>query len=420
MKWRDVNNMRVKFAILPLLAFFVWTLTGEALAAKPSADTCYSCHSQLKKQFAQKTIHDPVGKGQCMACHNPHAANQDKFLKDEINKVCYSCHKGLAQELGRGYVHSVLLHDKCTRCHNPHASAHSNLLAKEANSLCLDCHEGVKKQLTFSYPIPPFREKKCLSCHQPHVSKEEGLVKKNINRLCQDCHGIKCKSKGVSLAFALQNADCTNCHNPHASNKKGVFNPIAHQSFVDQKCEACHDTIIANKPLTTKLTGRTLCFDCHGNKKDMLSKIYVHGGGSKACTTCHNPHASQDKGLIWKKEKWLCISCHADTDRREKASIEKQKGIRCTAIKEGKCSHCHDPHAENMPHYFKGDGVDICVSCHKKEHSLSHPLREKSIDPRTNQPTYCTTCHGMHTAENKFMLYFDRKKELCIECHKRD
>jgi predicted CXXCH cytochrome family protein len=26
----------------------------------------------------------------------------------------------------------------------------------------------------------------------------------------------------------------------------------------------------------------------------------------------------------------------------------------------------------------------------------------------------------MHTAENKFMLYFDRKKELCIECHKRD
>jgi predicted CXXCH cytochrome family protein len=26
----------------------------------------------------------------------------------------------------------------------------------------------------------------------------------------------------------------------------------------------------------------------------------------------------------------------------------------------------------------------------------------------------------MHTAENKFMLYFDCKKELCIECHKRD
>lgn len=421
MKYRNISHTRVKFAIWSLLVFFVLILTGETLAAKASADLCYSCHGQLKKEFAQGAIHDPVGKGQCTVCHSPHVSNHDKFLKDEITKLCYSCHKGLAGELEQGYVHSALLRNKCTRCHNPHASKQVNLLAKEANSLCLDCHEGVKKQLSLSYSIPPFREKKCLSCHRPHVSTEEGLIRKKVNLLCQSCHGIKCQGKGVPLAFALQDVDCTTCHNPHASKKKGVFNPVAHSSFADKKCEICHDAMVAHSPLTTKLTGQALCFNCHSDKKEMLSKIYVHiGSGDKACTTCHNPHASPDKGLIWKKERRLCSSCHADTEQREKASIEKQKGIRCKAIKEGKCSLCHDPHAANKPHYFKGDGVAICVTCHKREHSVSHPLKEKSIDPRTNQPTYCTTCHGMHTADHKFMLYFDRKKELCIQCHKRD
>ncbi len=417
-----MNSMRLlKLGMALLCTAFVCSFPGEVLAARSAADLCYGCHGQLRKEFAKKTVHDPVRKGRCTACHDPHTSNQDKFLKDRVNNLCLGCHTKLAQEMTRGHVHSLLLRDKCIACHNPHATALDKLLAKEPNTLCLDCHDSVKKQLAFAYPLPPFKEGKCLSCHRPHVAAEEGLVRERSNQLCQACHGIKCKHKGVSLAFALKKADCTDCHNPHASEKKGVFNSVAHKAFVSQDCEQCHDSIVEGKPLTTKLPGQALCFSCHADAKKMLTKAYVHANsGAKSCTTCHNPHAARQKNLVWKNERWLCVSCHSDTERRQKSSLDKQKGTKCTAVIQGKCSQCHEPHAADGPRYLKGDGVDVCAACHTREHSISHPLRDKAIDPRTNQPMYCTTCHGIHSAENKFLLYFDRKKELCIQCHKKE
>lgn len=417
MRRKSAQFFRI-FCYLNILVLFLYS--GSVWAAKPSADVCYGCHSQLKKDFAKNTVHEPVRKGQCTACHDPHTSNQGKFLKKDPKELCYSCHRGLEKELQNGNVHTVVLNEKCTVCHNPHATNLGALLAKEPNKLCLACHESVKKQLNLAHAIPPFREGKCLSCHRPHVSAEQGLIKKKSNQLCQSCHEIRCKANGIALAPLLKNADCITCHNPHASQKKGIFNPYAHESFAGGKCDSCHDLGGGAKNFKLKQPVKTLCVSCHPNKKE-TSKAYVHmNSGGKHCTTCHNPHAAMSKSQIWKNEKWLCFSCHSDTERREKLSVERQKGIKCTGITSGKCSNCHDPHASDWPHNLKKDGVEVCAECHKKEHSVSHPLKDRATDPRTGQPIYCTTCHGMHTADYKFMLHFDRKKELCMQCHKKE
>ncbi|MFH1147944.1 MAG: cytochrome c3 family protein [Pseudomonadota bacterium] len=415
MKTTGMIRIAVLFLVSVLTAF-----TGEASSAKPSADLCYQCHGQLRGKFARGTVHSPVANGRCTSCHDPHLSNEDKHLKDSVNRLCLGCHKGLEAEMSTGRVHSVLLQEKCTLCHSPHASELPKLLAREPNALCLECHKEVKKQLNSRFLLPPFREGKCLSCHRPHTSPEEGLLREKVTTLCQSCHGAKCRHNGISLASAVQHTECTACHSPHASNKKGVFNEFAHNSFIDGQCDKCH-SLSENRPVRINGTVESLCIGCHPEKKDVLSKQFIHLPESpNSCTVCHNPHASRHENMLWKSERFGCFQCHQDTEKRERTAIEKQKGLRCKGVRNGLCSDCHSPHASNRSLLLKADGVEICLRCHEKEHKVSHPLREKALDPRTGQPLYCTTCHGIHAAENKHMLYFDRKKELCIQCHKKE
>ena len=406
-----------------VVLFLVSILTafvGEAAAGRTPADLCYKCHGQLRGKFATGIAHSPVANGQCTSCHDPHLSNEEKHLRKSVNRLCFGCHKSFEAEIATGHVHSVLLHEKCTLCHNPHTSKLPKLLAKEPNALCLECHEEVKKQLNNRFLLPPFREGKCLSCHRAHSSQEERLLRKKVTTLCQTCHGIKCRYNGVSLAASVQTMECTSCHSSHASNKKGVFNEFSHNSFIDGKCDKCH-FFSENRPAGIKSPVEALCIGCHPEKKEVFSMQFIHLPESpNSCTVCHNPHASRYKKLLWKSERFICLQCHQDTERREKAAVEKQKGLRCLGVKKGICSDCHNPHASNRSLLLKADGVDICTRCHEKEHKVSHPLRDKAMDPRTGQPVYCTTCHGLHSAENNHMLYFDYKKELCIQCHKKE
>ena len=95
------------------------------------------------------------------------------------------------------------------------------------------------------------------------------------------------------------------------------------------------------------------------------------------------------------------------------------KSIRCTPVKERQCFECHIPPHSNNNLYFRADDIQTCARCHVRQHKVAHPQGPDVKDPRNGQPITCITCHSMHASKAQFMLIYDGKRQLCIQCHKK-
>lgn len=73
-------------------------------------------------------------------------------------------------------------------------------------------------------------------------------------------------------------------------------------------------------------------------------------------------------------------------------------------------------------------GIETCYGCHPKQKlGPSHPV-QVSIPAEMKKPRdlplgegeriLCTTCHDPHGRDKKFLVRKDRKRELCISCHR--
>src|SRR5262249_25429465 len=87
--------------------------------------------------------------------------------------------------------------------------------------------------------------------------------------------------------------------------------------------------------------GGKLCFECHDDleKKNKAAKVKhqpVEGG---ECSSCHAPHASNNKKLLVKPDGKLCLDCHDDP---AKGKIKHQP------VENGECLSCHDPHQSDV------------------------------------------------------------------------
>jgi len=62
--------------------------------------------------------------------------------------------------------------------------------------------------------------------------------------------------------------------------------------------------------------------------------------------------------------------------------------------------------------------VELCGRCHDWQKHASHPMGDKTRDPRnTNLVVVCTSCHRAHGTEHKHMLPFATPTALCTNCH---
>lgn len=146
------------------------------------------------------------------------------------------------------------------------------------------------------------------------------------------------------------------------------------------------------------------------------------------CTTCHEPHAPGQKGVLKITEKEFCGKCH-------KKLVAAHRGY---PIEDRNCSKCHVSHAPNSK---KRLGVAVhevakdCASCHqdakgatpfalqKKDPALCfdcHADVEKSARAKGGHPSVsagtCTSCHSPHASWQKGMLLAPQGK-LCGACH---
>ena len=128
---------------------------------------CGSCHDFADKQ-KPKWAHAPVKRGQCFACHTPHASPREHLVKGGGADLCFQCHGDqarLIRELPR--VHEPVLRGQCVKCHLPHGSPNPNMLAKKGNALCTACHDPKKPALQAAHRKAPATGE-CVRCHDPH------------------------------------------------------------------------------------------------------------------------------------------------------------------------------------------------------------------------------------------------------------
>jgi predicted CXXCH cytochrome family protein len=406
---------------LTFLFIFVWSgianAQGNLKAAVP--DLCYKCHVKLKESLSRPHVHFPFKEGKCISCHNAHTSDIKVLIREDINTLCLSCHDGIDKALKKEYVHYAIKKGKCTDCHYPHSGENAHLLVKPQKDICWTCHESLKEQLKKSVVHSPFKEGACASCHNPHASSFEDQILDDPKTLCKNCHAPKCKVGDVSITFATEKKDCRDCHGGHASDSRGILGPYGHSFFIKENCNQCHNPFAPDTKITVKIEGRDLCLSCHKKDQIKLKENDVHGSDAQGgCAMCHSYHASKRKNLTV-KEEGLCIKCHEKTERSTTLMEKALRKIRCVPVKDRKCFECHIPPHSTNPLYFKVDSIQTCSRCHVEQHKVAHPMGKDALDPRNGQPITCITCHSMHSSKAEFMLYYDSKRQLCIQCHKK-
>jgi len=383
-------------------------------------ELCYKCHKELKEGLSDRYVHFLFKQGKCISCHNSHVSKIKGLMISEVDQLCLGCHEDIDNSIKQGTIHTALRSSDCTECHFPHSGQNEHLLVDNEKDLCLKCHEDLALMLNEPHACAPFKEGKCSSCHDSHASEDSNLLVKSPGKLCKECHWPKCKAGNISIASLVAETDCTTCHSGHSSKDKGLLGPFGHKVFLEKKCEECHNKIEAKKAITTKIEGEKLCFSCHNRSKLKYQYVDndVHVKDAKnPCIVCHDYHAS-DNAILTKSESRLCVNCHEDTERRTAAMERVLKSKICEPIKERKCFECHIPTHSDRPFDYRAEEIPLCARCHAAQHKITHPLGVGVTDPRNGQPVTCNSCHSMHSSQTEFMLTHDRKRALCIQCHK--
>ena len=94
------------------------------------------------------------------------------------------------------------------------------------------------------------------------------------------------------------------------------------------------------------------------------------------CDKCHNPHASPFKYFLRKPVWYLCTTCHEDKVLRGHIAFtfigkpHPTKGYKDPSDpkqeRELSCTSCHEPHSSNNEYMLVKSFKTLCNMCHKK------------------------------------------------------
>jgi predicted CXXCH cytochrome family protein len=174
-RWQEVKFfLRSCVRIISVLSALLLLTTSSGSAEEPN---CLSCHEALA---TGKSIHPALSMG-CMACHTgidasdvPHKRTNKnpRGLAAKMRDLCFTCHDKAPFQ--KQTVHGAVILG-CTSCHNPHASDHGRLLKEEVPTLCLGCHED-RFETGRARSHAPARNEMCIKCHDPHGADNPKLL----------------------------------------------------------------------------------------------------------------------------------------------------------------------------------------------------------------------------------------------------
>ena len=363
------------------------------------------CHDNVVNQ---PFVHGPVAQRNCQACHAELEPRQHTF-RDAMprERMCVGCHVLPIRDV----VHKPVEVGDCTSCHDPHGSSHKMMLRSDpATTLCVTCHGDLGFQKK-SHVHGPVAAGACIVCHDTHSSWHKNLLKKPATELCAVCHDPvrEALQSRKHVHRAVIDGKCTDCHDPHASDFRGQL----------------------------KGDGVTSCLECHEPLRQKLAASPVKHGpitGGDGCAACHVGHASDLPKLQREAQPAACLSCHDRTLKdasgraiTNMAALLKDNPQHHGPIREGNCTACHDPHAsqnfgllatdypQDFYAPFDESRYRLCFSCHQPELATAksgagvtqfrdgdrnlhfvHVNREKG---RT-----CRACHEVHASRRPFHI----------------
>ena len=240
---------------------------------------------------------------------------------------------------------------------------------------------------------------------QCHVTLLKAKVIHPATEACDTCHESTAAphpQKGAKTFKLTQDLPelCSNCHDA-LGTKASVHPPVA-----DGDCTTCHDPHASEEPKLLTQPIAELCLTCHSDKTEFA---VVHGPASAGeCVACHNPHESEIKPLLSKPVEELCFGCHEDMQ-----GVTKKKDVHPPVLES--CTDCHNPHGAAYKGLLAFQGKELCFQCHS---DISDEVSNAKIaHPPVTGETGCTSCHSPHSSDNDRLL-LKAGKELCLDCHR--
>lgn len=315
--------------------------------------------------------------------------------------VTAKCHPSMGKGL---FVHGPVAVGECILCHKKLDGTHKFQPIAEADGQCDDCHEKVN---TMDVVHAPVKQGKCTKCHDPHQSSFK----------------YQLRAEGADLCFL--------CHNKSIAGGKLLHGPVGVGA-----CNACHTVHQSAYPKLLLAEGNAVCFTCHADKAEAFkSKKFMHSPVRKSCVSCHSPHSSNHRYTLKAEgSKDLCYTCHADKAKEIGEATVPHKGLDT----ERKCLGCHDPHVSDFPKQLLQQPMDLCLTCHDREHNgqngkisnMNSLLAKGTVHHGPIKQKDCSGCHNTHGSSNFRMLresfpqlfyapYSDNNYKLCFMCHQK-
>lgn len=257
-----------------------------------------------------------------------------------------------------------------------------------------------------------------LVTYSADVSAQEGCTTSNCHQKlekaknvhpvlqpCDTCHKAVLTphpQKGKETFKLVQDMPnlCATCHNAIGTKK------IVHSPVKNGMCTSCHNPHSSNEPKLLTISPQKICTQCHTDKQNYG---YVHGPAATGdCTTCHHPHESAYKALVLQEGAELCTVCHLDIQEQM-----KRKNVHPALF--GGCASCHNPHGSSFPKFLPAQGDKMCFQCHPKVGEKIE--KSKVIHKPIKTEKACASCHAPHTSEGEKLLLTEGM-DLCLTCHK--
>jgi len=223
----------------------------------------------------------------------------------------------------------------------------------------------------------------------------------------------------VPLAASAQDdLPCLRCHKSKGAGK------IVHPA-VQMGCSSCHLSPHEEEAPSLALSQDVpdLCFGCHDAAA--FEGVSQHPPVTAGmCYNCHEPHSTDQDGLLTKEIPTLCFICH------DEGMFSKEILHPPTAM--GGCGTCHAAHASDHVAHLSMTIPETCAGCHPDKGSGrhvfaglglggTHPVSGMLDPSRAGRQLSCTSCHDPHSSTKKtlFTNEEDGVESLCWLCHRK-
>ncbi len=251
---------------------------------------CHDPHQSGSPKLIQKFAHLPFSERQCEICHQPAKDDKVVLTQASVKELCVTCHAEQAKKIESAKVqHPGALGD-CTDCHSPHAGNSPGFPKPNAVSVCLNCHSDRAEEAKKHNLHQPAFEQGCATCHEPHGGDRPKLLRAEGNALCLECHGPDAEPKKLEKEHLVAIFE-GKVRLPEAYFKQVPILPLKYGSGHPTQFHPVSDAV---NPKTKTIVPMN-------------------------CLSCHQPHASANRGLLAKDQKVnmaFCKTCHKEGTRQ--------------------------------------------------------------------------------------------------------